>query len=332
VRLADGREVEPPGFADVLAAARRLHGRARHTPLLSDPLLDRRFGARLLFKSEVLQLSGSFKFRGAFNALATLRPTRVVAWSSGNHAQGVALAASLLGIPATIVMPATAPEIKRRTTEALGAEVVLYDPARERREEIGERIARRTGAVIVRPYDEPLVIAGQGTVALEIVRDLLARGMLPDDVLVPCGGGGLTAGIGLVLEALAPRCRLWTVEPEGFDDTRRSLEAGARVGNRPGAFSICDALLTPEPGELTFELNRRRVTAGLAVTDAEVEEAMRVAFDRLKLVVEPGGAVALAAVLAGRVDVKGRTVVVVLSGGGVDRKLAVRVLGTDGGA
>ncbi|GBD42389.1 L-threonine dehydratase catabolic TdcB [bacterium HR39] len=318
--------VEPPALRDVLAAARRLHGVARHTPLLSDPLLDRRLGGRLLVKPEVLQLTGSFKFRGAYNALATLRPPRVVAWSSGNHAQGVALAASLLGIPATIVMPATAPEIKRRTTEALGAEVVLYDPARERREEVGAEIARRTGAVIVRPYDEPLVIAGQGTVGLEIVRDLLARSTLPDLVLVPCGGGGLTAGIGLVLRALVPHGELWTVEPEGFDDTRRSLEAGVRLRNEPGRTSICDALLAPEPGELTFALNRTQVTGGLAVSDAEVEEAMRTAFDRLKLVVEPGGAVALAAVLAGKLDVAGRTVVVVLSGGNVDRTLAARVL------
>ncbi len=318
IRTADGRELALPTLEDVFAADARLAGVVRRTPLLDDPLTDRRLGGRLLIKPECLQYGGAFKFRGAYNALASLRPRAVVAWSSGNHAQGVALAAGLLGIPATIVMPADAPATKRRATAALGAEVVTYDRQRERREEIGCALAAERGAVVVRPYDEPLVIAGQGTVGLEIVRELLRRRLVADQVVVPCGGGGLSAGIATALAALAPACQVWIAEPEGFDDTRRSLEAGRRLANPPGGHSLCDALMAPEPGEVTFAINRERLAGGVAVSEAEVEQAVRWAFDRFRLVVEPSGAVALAAVLAGRLELAGRTVVVVISGGNVD--------------
>lgn len=316
----------PVGFADVLAARRRLCGAVVRTPLLESDRLNARLAGRLLVKPEVLQRTGSFKFRGAYNAVMALAPKAVVAFSSGNHAQGVALAARLAGIPSTIVMPADAPAIKLARTRAFGAEIRLYDRRHERREEIGEDIARRTGAVLIRPYDEPLVIAGQGTAGLEIAEDCLARGLLPDAVLVPCGGGGLVAGIATAICATLPGTAVYAVEPEGFDDTRRSLLSGRREQAAPGATSLCDALLAPTPGELTFAINRRLLAGGLAVSDAMVEEAMRVAFDELHLVVEPGGAVALAAVLAGVFPAAGRTLVVVLSGGNVDSSLFARVL------
>lgn len=316
----------PVSFADVLAARRRLRDLAVRTPLLESDLLNARVGGRVLVKPEVLQRTGSFKFRGACNAIAALRPPAVVAYSSGNHAQGVALAARLHGVPATIVMPADAPAIKRANTRAYGAEVRLYDRRLEAREAIGEEIVRETGAVLIRPYDEPLVIAGQGTVGLEIAEDCLERGVLPDAVLAPCGGGGLIAGIATAVRATLPGTAVFAVEPEGFDDTRRSLLSGRRERAVEGAVSICDALLAPMPGELTFAINQRLLTGGLAVEDAMVEEAMRVAFSDLHLVVEPGGAVALAALLAGLWPAAGRTVVVVLSGGNVDASLFARIL------
>jgi threonine dehydratase len=305
-------------LAAVERAAARLRPVAVRTPLLESAALNARIGGRLLLKAEPLQRTGSFKFRGAYNALSQQPGRPVVAYSSGNHAQGVAAAARLLGVPATILMPADAPAIKRANTEAQGAKVQLYDRYREVREALGEQVAARTGAVLVRPYDDAAVIAGQGTVALELVEQLAARDAAPEAVLVCCGGGGLIAGCGLVLRARLPAAALYAVEPEGFDDTRRSLAAGRRLANRPGARSICDALLAERPGELTFALNRHQLAGGLAVSDAEVAEAMRVAFRELKLVVEPGGAVALAAVLAGKLPTAGRTLAAVLSGGNVD--------------
>ncbi len=315
-----------PAFDHVLAAARRLHGVARTTPLLAHERLDERVGGRLLIKAEPLQHTGSFKFRGAYNALRCHRPEAVVAYSSGNHAQGVARAAKLLGIPACIVMPADAPAIKRAATEAWGAEVVPYDRDHEVREEIGARIAAERRATLIRPYDDPHVVAGQGTVGLEIVRQCLARGLRPDLALFPCGGGGLVSGGALALTSCFPGIAVHCVEPEGFDDTGRSLRAGERLANPPAGASFCDALLAPIPGELTFALNRRLLAGGLAVTDAEVAEAMRLAFATLKIVVEPGGAVALAAALSGRIDLRDRTAVVVLSGGNVDPELFAAVL------
>lgn len=323
--IAEGTPL-PVSLEHVRAAAARLRGVAVRTPLLHDTPLDRLVGGRLLIKAEPLQRTGSFKFRGAYNAIAATTAPAVVAWSSGNHAQGVALAAALLGRRATIVMPADAPRIKQERTRAFGAEVVLYDRTRESREAIGAAIAERSGAAIVRPYDDPAVIAGQGTVGLEIVAQATELGLVPDLAVVCCGGGGLIAGCATALRALLPEIRVYAAEPEGHDDTARSLARGERVANPPGVRSICDALLAPEPGELTFAINRRLLAGGLVVSDAEVRRAMALAFSELKVVVEPGGAVALGAVLAGRIDCRGKTVAVVLSGGNVDPDLYARVL------
>lgn len=316
----------PVGFGDVLAAADRLRGVAVETPLLESDALNALVGGRLLLKAEPLQRTGSFKFRGAYNAIAVQRPPAVVAYSSGNHAQGVALAARLLDIPATIVMPADAPRAKLEGTRALGAEVVTYDRWRESREAIGEAIAARTGAALIRPYDDPLVIAGQGTLGLEMAEQAARRGVALDAALACCSGGGLVAGCATALTHLAPGIRVYGVEPAGFDDHARSLAAGERLANAPGAASFCDALLAPTPGEVTFPINRRLLEGGLVVTDAEVAEAMRLAFRHLKLVVEPGGAVALAAALSGKLDTKGRAIGIVLSGGNVDPALYARAL------
>ncbi len=314
-----------PDIDDVQAAAQRLAGRAQRTPLLMNTALDEHTGGRILLKAETLQHTGSFKFRGAYNRLSRLdaseRAAGVVAFSSGNHAQGVAAAARLLGLRATIVMPSDAPRVKMRNTVALGAEVVEYDRMRESREEIAARIARQRGAVLVPSFDDPDVIAGQGTVGLEIAEQAAQAGVRLDDVVVCTSGGGLVAGIGLAIRATSPSTRIWTAEPEGHDDHRRSLEAGRRVSNEPGTRSICDALLAPAPGVLTFEINRRQLAGGLAVSDDEVRRAIAYAARTLKLVVEPGGAVGLAAVLADRFPVRGRAVAVVLSGGNIDDEL-----------
>jgi len=315
-----------PELADVEAAALRLDGVVRQTPLLESDALNELVGGRLLCKAECLQRTGSFKLRGAYNAISQLDGQPVVAFSSGNHAQGVAAAAKLLGVPATIVMPADAPAIKIANTRALGAEIRLYDREREVREDIGAEIAGRTGAALVKPYDDARIIAGQGTVGLEAAAQLRTVGTTVDAALLPCGGGGLIAGCGIALAAAFPEAAIVAVEPQGFDDTARSLAAGERLANATGAGSFCDALLAPMPGELTFALNRRRLAGGLAVSDAEVARAMALAFSHLKVVVEPGGAVALAAVLSGRFAAQGRTVLVVLSGGNVDPALFARVL------
>jgi threonine dehydratase len=322
----------PIGFADVGAAADRLRGVAVETPLLESDALDALVEGRLLVKAEPLQRTGSFKFRGAYNAISVLRPPAVVAFSSGNHAQGVALAARLLGIPATIVMPADAPRTKLEGTKELGAEVVTYDRASDDRAAIGAEIAARTGAALIRPYDEPLVMAGQGTVGLELAEQAARRGCRPDAVLVCCGGGGLIAGCATALTHLIPGVAVHSVEPEAFDDTARSLASGRREANRPGAESFCDALLAPTPGELTFAVNRRLLAGGLAVSDEEVARAMRLAFRHLKLVVKPGGAVALAAALSGRVETRDRVTAVVASGGNVDARLYAEVLLAEEGA
>ncbi len=310
------------GFQDVVEAARRLDGYAVRTPLLENALLNERVGGRVLIKPEVLQRSGSFKFRGAFNRISQLTPEErgrgVVAWSSGNHAQGVAAAAALLGIRAAIVMPSDAPALKIENTRSYGAEVVLYDRWTESREDIAKAIADERGSAVVPPYDHPQVMAGQGTVGLEIVEQLAALGVAPDDVLSPCSGGGLVSGLATAIRHALPDTRVWSVEPAGFDDVARSLAAGERVSNEAGHSSLCDALLTPTPGALTFPVMKERLAGGFAVTDAEVQAAMAYAFSVLKLVVEPGGAVALAAILSGKLPTAGRTVVVVLSGGNVD--------------
>ncbi|MGF1592867.1 MAG: threonine/serine dehydratase [Kiloniellaceae bacterium] len=323
-----------PTFDDIRAAAQRLSGFAVRTPLLESPALNERLGGRILLKAETLQRTGSFKFRGAYNRISQIpapdRPGGVVAYSSGNHAQGVAAAAALLGLPAVIVMPSDAPAIKVANTRGYGAEVVLYDRVKESREEIGAAIAAERGATLVPPYDDPGVIAGQGTCGMEVFEQATGKQAALDTMLVCCGGGGLTAGVALALEALSPRTRVYTVEPAGYDDTRLSLEAGQPLPHGAAQPSICDALLSPRPGDLTFSINRTRVAGGLSVTDAEVREAMRFAFRTLKLVVEPGGAVCLAAVLAGKIEAAGRVIGLTLSGGNVDAELYRAVLAGEG--
>jgi threonine dehydratase len=319
-----------PTAADVDAAAQRLAGVALRTPLVTSPMLDALTGARVFLKAEILQRTGSFKFRGAYNKICSIpqdaRAGGVVAFSSGNHAQGVAAAARLLGMPAVIVMPADAPRPKRERTAALGAEVVLYDRAREDRQVIACDIAEKRKAALVPPYDDALVIAGQGTTGREIVEDLAAQGLVPDVVAVTASGGGLTAGIALAVKARLPQARLYTAEPVGFDDHARSFKSGRRERNLALTGTICDALMAQTPGELTFEINRTLVGEGAAVSDQEVAAAVAFAFHELKLVVEPGGAVALAALLSGKIDIKGRIAVAVLSGGNVDPELFHRLV------
>ncbi|MEJ8571917.1 threonine/serine dehydratase [Microbaculum marinum] len=323
-----------PSFADVQAAAQRLEGVAFRTPLVRSAALDAQVGGSVLFKAETLQRTGSFKFRGAYNAISGIpeaeRSRGIVACSSGNHAQGIAAAAALYGVPATIVMPSDAPRLKRQRTESYGARVVDYDRATGDRDAIAAAIVSDTGGVFVAPYDNAGVISGQGTTGLELVRQADEMGLLPDIVLVPCGGGGLTAGLALAVKSLLPDTEVITVEPEGFDDHARSFRSGNREHNQAKAGSICDALMAHQPGELTFELNRSRVTRGLAVSDAEAMAAVAYAWRELKLVVEPGGAVGLAAILAGKADTAGRTVAVVLSGGNADPEVYARAVGAAG--
>ena len=294
--------VAPPTIEDVEAAARRLDGRALVTPLLASPSLDALAGRRVLVKAECLQLTGSFKFRGAYSAISALPEARrrggVIAFSSGNHAQGVALAARMHGVPAVIVMPDDAPAVKVEGTRALGAEVVPYRRGEELREELGARLAAERGLTLVRPFDDPQVIAGQGTVGLEIAAQAAAMGVEEAEVLVCCGGGGLTAGVALALEARAPGLRARPVEPAGFDDVARSLASGRPERNAAMTGSICDAILTPSPGVITFPILRRLCGPGLSVSDDEALRAVAVAARHLRIVLEPGGAVALAAALA----------------------------------
>jgi len=320
----------PVSIADVERAAARIEGKAVRTPLISSAALDETVGARVLIKPETLQRTGSFKFRGAFNRISQLdegeRERGVVAFSSGNHAQGVAAAAQIAGMPAAIVMPADAPHMKMARTRAYGAEVVTYDRAREDRAEIARTIADERGAALIAPFDDLEVIAGQGTVGLELAADVAARGETLDILLVPCGGGGLIGGTAVAFAAHSPDTRIYAVEPEGFDDYGRSLASGTPQRNAAMTGSICDALLSPEPGEITFEINRRLLAGALTVSDAEVATAMRTGFESLKLVIEPGGAVTLAALLAGKIDIKGARVGIVLSGGNVDAALYSDIL------
>jgi len=314
-----------PTFADIIDARKKLDGYAISTPLLESHHLNQRTGGRILIKAESLQRTGSFKFRGAWNRISRLDRDSakggVVAYSSGNHAQGVAAAAELMKLPALIVMPADTPEIKKANTRAYGAEIVTYDRATESREAIAARLAEERSAIIVPPFDDPHIIAGQGTAGLELAEQAAAANARLDAVLVGCSGGGLSAGIALAMEEKSPRTEIHVVEPEGFDDYGRSLRSGRRERNAKSSGSICDALLSPEPGELTFAINRPRLAGGLIVSEAEVRRAVRYAFERLKLVIEPGGAVSLAAVLAGKIETAGRTVAIIASGGNVDAVL-----------
>jgi threonine dehydratase len=319
-----------PTFRDIEAAAGRLEGHAVRTPVIESPKLNAMARGPVLVKAENLQRTGSFKFRGAWNCISQLDPSSapggVVAFSSGNHAQGVAAAARIRGLPALIVMPADTPQIKQDNTKSHGAEVVTYDRATESREEIAARYVRERGAVLVPPFEHPDVIAGQGTAGLELAEEAARRGVRLDDVLVCCSGGGLTAGIALAMEAKSPATRVHTVEPQGFDDYARSLRSETIEKNPRASGSICDALMSVSPGEMTFAINRRLLGEGLVVTDAEAAEAVRFAFAELKLVLEPGGAVALAAVLAGKLDTKGRATGVIASGGNCDAETFARIL------
>jgi threonine dehydratase len=318
-------------FDDVLAAARRLEGVAIRTPLLENARVNARLGGRLFIKAECLQRTGSFKLRGAYNFLSQMseadRRKGVVGWSSGNHAQGLAEAARLMSMKAIIVMPQDAPALKIANTKASGAEVVLHDRVKESREEIGMGIAQKTGATVVPPYDHPWILTGQGTAGLEIVEQAKAAGVTLDAVAAPCSGGGLSTGIALAVKGLSPNTSVHAGEPAGFDDLARSLASGSKQKNDKLSGSICDALLAPTPGDVTFPIAKAMLGPGVVVTDEEVLDAMELAFREFKLVVEPGGAVALAAALTGRLPVKGRAVAVVCSGGNVDHATFARALG-----
>ncbi len=317
-----------PTHDDVAAAARRISGRIVRTPMLRNALLDQLTGGTVLVKAEVLQRTGSFKLRGATNAALQLSAAEgragVVTHSSGNHGQALACAAQSIGVTATIFMPRDAPQVKIDSTRRWGAEVVHYDRLTDDREALTRAYSDRTGASLIPPFDHPHVIAGQGTLGLELFED--AAGLPVDALLVCTGGGGLIAGCALAAEGVRPSAEVIAVEPEGSDDTLRSLRSGKRVGNPPGSSPLCDALLAKMPGKLTFEVNRTRLAGGVAVTDAEVLSAMAFAFTHLKLVVEPGGAVCLAALLSGRFDARGRVVGAVLSGGNVDPAVFARAL------
>lgn len=320
-------------FAMIQAAAARLDGQARVTPMLSSPFLDEIAGRRVLVKAECLQHTGSFKFRGGWAAVSALSPAErargVIAYSSGNHAQGVAAAAKAHGVAAVILMPADAPQLKIDNTRALGAEVVLYDRAGgEDRDAIGHDLAQDRGLTLIKPYDEPEVIAGQGTTGLEIAEQAAAQGVTSGDVLVCCGGGGLTSGIALALEGLGSDLRVRPVEPKGFDDVARSLASGEIQTNAQISGSICDAILTPAPGALTFPVLQRLCGAGITVSENEALHAMALAFLRLKIVIEPGGAVALAAALFHGDKIEGNAVIALATGGNVDAALFQRALST----
>ena len=320
----------PVTAVDIDRAATVIAPYAVRTPLLANPALDARVGTRVFLKPELLQRTGSFKFRGAFNKLSSIPQDRrgngVVAFSSGNHAQGVAAAAEILKMKATIVMPADAPVAKRERTKAYGAEVVLYDRDKEDREAIAGEIADKRGATLVRPYDDPFVIAGQGTAGREIAEDMASLGLTPDIVVAPASGGGLIAGVATAVRARFPQTQMIVAEPEGFDDHSRSLRAGKREPHASEGRTICDALMALIPGELTFAINGKLLSHGVTASDAEVGQAMAFAFRELKLVVEPGGAVGLAALLSGKIEARGKTIVIVLSGGNVDADLYAKLI------
>lgn len=309
----------------IRAAAQRIQDHARYTPLLNSPFLDEVAGRRVWVKPECLQHTGSFKFRGGWSALSALneqtRAKGVIAFSSGNHAQGVALAARSHGVPSVIIMPSDAPALKITNTKALGAEVVLYDRDGESRDAIGAAMSKERGLTLIKPYDEPEVIAGQGTVGLEIAAQAAEHGVTKAEVIVCCGGGGLTSGIALALEADAPDMLVRPVEPEGFEDVARSLKDGVIRSNTATSGNICDAVITLQPGDITFPIMKRLCGSGLTVSEDEALQAMAQAFSRLKLVAEPGGAIALASALYRSDQITGDDVIVVISGGNVDAAL-----------
>ncbi len=314
--------ITAPILGEIEEAASSLKGVAVETPLLENVECNIQLNGRLLVKAETMQRTGSFKFRGAFNRIRQLtadeRERGVIAYSSGNHAQAVALSANLMVTQALIVMPSDAPLSKIICTRELGAEIITYDRTTEIREDVAEHSRVQRNLVMVPPNEDSRVLAGAGTVALELIHQAEALGVTLDAVLVPCGGGGLTAATALAFEALSPKTEIYGVEPELFDDTRRSLQAGVRVANPKGRTTICDAIMTDTPGELTFAINRDRLSGILTVNDNDVRSAMAFAFDQFKIVIEPGGAVGLAAVLSGKIDIAGKSVAVIASGGNVD--------------
>ncbi|WP_166417514.1 threonine ammonia-lyase [Cochlodiniinecator piscidefendens] len=316
------------------AAAERLKGHARRTPFLTSPFLDDIAGRKVFVKPEALQHTGSFKFRGAWSAISALddetRKKGVIAFSSGNHAQGVATAAARHNTPAVIIMPEDAPRLKIENTRALGAEVVLYDRVNEDRDAIGAKLSAERDLTLIKPFDNAQVIAGQGTTGLEIAEQAAEHGIENADVLICCGGGGLTAGVALALEANAPTLRARPCEPVGFDDVARSLAAGEHRSNAKPSGSICDAIVTPTPGQITFPIMKRLCGPGLAVTDEECLHAMALAFLRLKIVLEPGGAASLAAALFHQDQIKGDSVICLASGGNVDADMFARALNSYG--
>lgn len=325
-----GRTDAHPTIDDIRRAAERLTGVALRTPLLESERLNKRVGARLLLKCETFQPVGAFKIRGAWNMMSQLtaaeRKSGVVAFSSGNHAQAVAWCGRRLDMATTIVMPSDAPDIKIANTRSLGADVILYDRMTDDREAIAAEFVNRTGAIIVPPYDHREIIAGQGTVGLEVVSQCADLRVVPDVTVVPCSGGGLIAGCAIALKDAHPDTEIYAAEPEKFDDTAKSLIAGTRVVNPAGAASICDALLVPTPGNLTFDINRKLLSGGLAVSEQNVRNAVYVAFADARVVVEPGGAAALAAILADPSAFAGKTVCIVLSGGNADPDLFADIL------
>ena len=319
-------------FDDIVAAAKRIEGVAVKTPLLENHALNALVGGRVLLKAENLQRVGAFKFRGAYNRLVQLtgaeREKGVVAWSSGNRAQGIAAAGQILGIKTTIVMPEDTPAMKMNNTKGYGATIRTYDRYSESREQIGYELSETTGAVLVPSYDDPHIVAGQGTVGYEIVQQAQELGAEIDAVFIPCGGGGLSSGTALGVCSQKPDTQIYTVEPEGFDDVAISLETGEIVHADLSNSSICDALLSPYASELTFSIMQKFVTKGLKISDDEARDAVKFAWENLKLVVEPGGAAALAAVLNGKIDCKGKTVAVILSGGNADAEMFASCIGS----
>ncbi len=315
---------------EIVAASKVIEGRARRTPLLESGMLNARTGGRVLIKPECLQRTGSFKFRGAYNRIAAIpierRTAGIVAWSSGNHAQGVACAARLFASPATIVMPNDAARIKVAGVKNFGAEIVFYDRRAEGREELGTKVLRERGGTFVHPYDDPLVVAGQGTAGLEAAQQMRARDIVPDVALVPCGGGGLLSGVTVGLRSEFPKIDVRSVEPEVHDDMARSLAEGRHVAADEGVTTICDSLLPPRVGKIAYAIGIKNLGPGLVVSDAEVMEAVAFALLRLKLVVEPGGAAALAAALSGRIDLRDKTALLVVSGGNADAAMLARAL------
>ncbi len=328
-----GKPSEVPTIEHVHAAAARLVGKAVLTPLLFSPSLSERCCRPVYLKPECLQRTGSFKFRGAFNRISQLPAgpdaNGLVAMSSGNHAQGVAAAAAICGHSATIVMPSDAPAIKLQNTRALGASIVTYDRQNQDRDRIAREIVEESGGILVTPFDDPDIISGQGTVGLEIAQDAENLGVHLETVVIPAGGGGLAAGTSLAIKALSPDTEVFVAEPQEFDDHARSLIAGERCVNKKMSGSICDALLALSPGELTFEINRKTLTGGVVVSDTETANAVGLGFRDLNLVIEPGGAVALAAVLEGKLPHGKGAVVIVISGGNIDAALFCRLVGTD---